>query len=63
MIDVNTAHTPEKGDRSLSWPNGLIVIIVIITCCQYIKYLTHISMIDMLHASIVSDDTTVYRQC
>jgi hypothetical protein len=25
--------------------------------------LTHISMIDMLHASIVSDDTTVYRQC
>ena len=28
VIDVNTSHTPEEGALSLSWPNGIIIIII-----------------------------------
>jgi hypothetical protein len=30
VVDVNTSHTPEKGAHSPSWPNGLIIIVIII---------------------------------
>jgi hypothetical protein len=29
VVDVNTSHTPEEGALSPSWPNGLIIIIII----------------------------------
>jgi hypothetical protein len=29
-IDMNTSRAPEEGAHSLSWPNGLIIIIIII---------------------------------
>jgi hypothetical protein len=28
-VDVNTLRTPEEGAHSPSWPNGLILIIII----------------------------------
>ena len=28
VIDVNTSYTPEEGAHSPSWPNGLILIII-----------------------------------
>ena len=30
VVDVDTSHTPEEGAHSLSWPNGLIIIIILI---------------------------------
>jgi hypothetical protein len=28
-VDVNISRAPEEGARSPSWPNGLIIIIII----------------------------------
>jgi hypothetical protein len=35
VIDVNTSHTPEEGAHGPSWPNRLIIIIVIIIISKY----------------------------
>jgi hypothetical protein len=36
-VDVYTSRTPEEGAHSLSWPNGLIIIIIIIISWKDIK--------------------------
>jgi hypothetical protein len=30
MPDVNTSRTPEEGAHDPSWPNGLIIIVIIV---------------------------------
>jgi hypothetical protein len=32
VIDVNTSSIPEEGSYSPSWPNGVIIIIIILYC-------------------------------